>query len=272
MNRKGLILAIALVLVVAIVGTREWERIRDASLAQRCVFTGASDTYELSPEQTGNAATIAAVAIRRGLPKRAATVALAAALQESKLIALDYGDRDSVGLFQQRPSQGWGPRASLIDPVYSSNKFFSALIRNAEWQRLSIADAAQGVQRSADGSAYATWEAQARVMSETFTSDPYALTCYLHRFSKPSDPINTRQSALTAELRKVFGLTNSVQPRTRGVTVNVQGPKNGQIAAWLIAHGDQYGIAKVDSNHHSWARRDWQASSYALWQINVRFL
>ncbi len=159
-----------------------------------------------------------------------------------------------------------------MDPVYSSNKFFSALIRNTEWQQLSIADAAQAVQRSAAGSAYGAWEAQARVMSETLTSNPYGLACYLHRFVTPSDSLNVRTSAIAVDLKKVFGSTYSVQPQTRGISVDAQGAENGQIAAWLIAHADQYGIAKIESNHHSWSRREWQVSSYDLWQINVHFL
>jgi hypothetical protein len=272
MRRKGLIFAIALALVLGTLGTWEWKRIRDASLIQRCEFRGASTTYELSPEQTGNAATIAAVASRRGLPKRATTVALAAALQESKLIALDYGDRDSVGLFQQRPSQGWGPRSSLIDPVYASNKFFTALIRNPDWQQLSIADAAQAVQRSADGSAYAAWEPQARVMSETLNSDPYSLTCYLHRYSTPVDSPSSRKSALAHDLKHVFGITNSLQLESSGLSVEASGTKNAQLATWLISHADQYGIARVDANQHFWSRREWQKSSYDLWQIKVHFL
>ena len=154
MTRKSFYFVIVLVIAVGAISTWEWPRIRDASLLPRCAFYGVSNTYELSPEQTSNAATIAAVAIRRGLPKRATTVALAAALQESKLISLDYGDRDSVGLFQQRPSQGWGPKQSLIDPVYSSNKFYSALVRHPGWQQLTIADAAQAVQHSAQGQNY----------------------------------------------------------------------------------------------------------------------
>lgn len=272
MRRTGLILIFVLVLIVGIFGTREWERIQDAALIQRCVFTGTNSEYQLSPEQTGNAATIAGVAIRRGLPKRATTVALAAALQESKLIALDYGDRDSVGLFQQRPSQGWGPHSSLLEPVYATNKFFSALIRNSDWQQLSIADAAQAVQRSAAGSAYQGWEEQARVMSEILTSDPYALTCYLHRYAAPSDSLDARRSALINDIKNVFGSARSVQLQTKGVSVDVQDAKNGQVAAWLVAHADQYGIARVDSNHHSWSRREWQVNSYDLWKIRVRFL
>ena len=81
----------------------------------------------LDLEQAGNAALIAAIAVRRGMPARAATIALATAYQESNLRNLDYGDRDSLGLFQQRPSQGWGTRAQILDPDHSINAFYDAL-------------------------------------------------------------------------------------------------------------------------------------------------
>src|SRR6266567_2711082 len=71
----------------------------------------------LAPSQAGIAATIAGVAQREALPSRAVTVAYAAAWQESKLQNLTYGDRDSVGIFQQRPSQGWGRRSQIENPV-----------------------------------------------------------------------------------------------------------------------------------------------------------
>jgi hypothetical protein len=271
-HRKSLIFTIALALLLGTAGTWEWKRIRDASLIQRCEFRGASGTYELSPEQTGNAATIAAVANRRGLPKRATTVALSAALQESKLMSLDYGDRDSVGLFQQRPSQGWGPRKSLLDPVYASNKFFTALIRNSDWQRMSIADAAQAVQRSAAGSAYAAWESEARVMSEALNTDPYSLTCYLHRYSNPVDALSNRKSALADELKHVFGISNLANVNSQGLSVVVSGETNARVAGWLMSHADEYGVATVDANQHFWSRREWQHSSYNLWQITVHFL
>src|SRR5262245_58022519 len=74
----------------------------------------------LDPDQMANAATIAAVGVRRGLPLRAVQVALAAAMQESKLTNLPGGDRDSIGLFQQRPSQGWGTEQQLADPRYAA--------------------------------------------------------------------------------------------------------------------------------------------------------
>ncbi len=74
----------------------------------------------LDPGQAAVAATIAGVAARHKLPRRAVIIAYAAALQESKMQNLDYGDRDSVGVFQQRPSQGWGPATDLEDPVYAT--------------------------------------------------------------------------------------------------------------------------------------------------------
>src|SRR4051812_31294174 len=81
-------------------------------------------TYTLDVEQAANSTTIAAVGKRLGLPDHAVTVALAAALQESRLQNLAYGDRDSLGLFQQRPSQGWGTSTELVRPSYAAAAFF----------------------------------------------------------------------------------------------------------------------------------------------------
>jgi hypothetical protein len=103
---------------------------------------------DLSTEQAENASTISAVAVRRGLPARAASIALATAFQESKLRNLDHGDRDSVGLFQQRPSQGWGTAAQIQDPYYSANKFYDELEKVHGYQQMRITEAAQKVQRS----------------------------------------------------------------------------------------------------------------------------
>ncbi|MFF3909663.1 hypothetical protein ACFYZJ_27640 [Streptomyces sp. NPDC001848] len=86
-------------------------------------------TVTLDPDQASHAATIAAVAHARGLPERAVTIALATAIDESELHNLTYGDRDSIGLFQQRPSQGWGSPAQLRDPVYASGRFFDAPVK-----------------------------------------------------------------------------------------------------------------------------------------------
>src|SRR5512146_467543 len=83
---------------------------------------------DVSTEQAENATTIVAVAVRRKLPARAASIALATAYQESKLRNLDHGDRDSVGLFQQRPSQGWGSAKQLQNHYYAVNRFYDALV------------------------------------------------------------------------------------------------------------------------------------------------
>ena len=108
----------------------------------------------LDPEQASIAATIAGVAHQRAMPRRAVVVAYAAALQESKLHNLSYGDRDSVGVFQQRPSEGWGPAWKLKDPVYASTRFFRALATVPDYLHKPAYRAAQAVQRSADGHAY----------------------------------------------------------------------------------------------------------------------
>jgi cell wall-associated NlpC family hydrolase len=113
---------------------------------------------DLTPEQRTNAATIIGVAKQMGAPPRAWLVALATAMQESTLRNLDYGDRDSLGLFQQRPSQGWGTPGQVTDPVYSTTIFLHRLMAVPGWETLPVTVAAQTVQRSAFPDAYAKWE------------------------------------------------------------------------------------------------------------------
>lgn len=113
---------------------------------------------DLSDEQRANAATIIGVARDMGAPPRAWLVALATAMQESTLRNIDYGDRDSLGLFQQRPSQGWGTPTQVTDPTYSTRIFIDRLQQIPDWQSLPVTVAAQTVQRSAFPNAYAKWE------------------------------------------------------------------------------------------------------------------
>ncbi|MGA4860963.1 C40 family peptidase [Streptomyces koyangensis] len=108
----------------------------------------------LSTEQRAHAATIIGVGARMGVPVRGRVVAIATALQESGLRNIDYGDRDSVGLFQQRPSQGWGSKAQILDPVYASERFYRGLLKVRGWQSMRVTDAAQAVQRSGFPEAY----------------------------------------------------------------------------------------------------------------------
>lgn len=113
---------------------------------------------DLTDEQRRNAATIVATARDMGAPPRAWLVAIATAMQESTLRNLAYGDRDSLGLFQQRPSQGWGSPAQVTDPVYATQQFVGHLLAVPGWQAMPVTDAAQDVQRSAFPDAYAKWE------------------------------------------------------------------------------------------------------------------
>ncbi|WP_435850645.1 C40 family peptidase [Streptomyces mirabilis] len=117
-------------------------------------------------EQVPNAKTIQATGVAMNIPARGQIVALATALQESGLRNLTYGDRDSLGLFQQRPSQGWGTANETLDPVHSSTMFYEALEKVPGWQSLSVTQAAQAVQKSGFPDAYAKWEPLATALQQ----------------------------------------------------------------------------------------------------------
>ncbi|MFT4123487.1 MAG: LysM peptidoglycan-binding domain-containing protein [Microbacteriaceae bacterium] len=136
-------------------------------------IAGVGVVTVLGTEQTANARLIIRIGRELGVPDRGIVVALATAMQESALTNLDHGDLDSVGLFQQRPSQGWGTVAQLTDPEYATRLFYGGasgpnsdetpgLLDIAGWQSMTIAQAAQAVQVSAYPEAYAQWEASAR--------------------------------------------------------------------------------------------------------------
>jgi cell wall-associated NlpC family hydrolase len=109
-------------------------------------------------DQLANAATIVAVGRQMNVPEHGLVTALAAAMQESTLNNLDHGDRDSLGLFQQRPSQGWGTPAQIMNPTYAATKFYQHLLAVSGWLDMSVNDAAQAVQRSGTPHAYAKHE------------------------------------------------------------------------------------------------------------------
>jgi hypothetical protein len=112
----------------------------------------------LSPEQKRNAQIIIEEGKKMGASPRDIQIALMTAMQESTLKNLNYGDRDSVGLFQQRPSCGWGTVAQCTDPRYASQQFYKHLLANKNRDSMSLTQAAQAVQRSAYPDAYAKWE------------------------------------------------------------------------------------------------------------------
>src|SRR5947209_2899392 len=127
---------VALALLVGIIAVVVTSVTRLPTPEPACHVAIGGSSYELDLEQAANASTIAAVGKREGLPDHAVTVALAAALQESKLHNLDYGDRDSIGLFQQRPSQGWGSRIQLLTPTYAAEAFYRELRKVSRWEQL----------------------------------------------------------------------------------------------------------------------------------------
>jgi cell wall-associated NlpC family hydrolase len=129
-------------------------------------------------EQIPNAKAIVATGIALGIPAHGQVVALVVALQESGLQNLPYGDLDSLGLFQQRPSQGWGTAAQILDPTYASTRFYQALRKVSGWQSLTVAQAAQAVQHSAYPDAYADQESLAGALQQALAAvlDPGSAT------------------------------------------------------------------------------------------------
>jgi hypothetical protein len=164
---------LAILAAVVLLGVA-WARSgSDVPAEGTCTVDGGMVT--VSAEQARNATTIARVARDRGLPDRAVVIALATAQQESGLRNLDYGDRDSLGLFQQRPSQGWGTPAQVQDPVYAAGKFYDGLVQVPGWDAGRLTDVAQTVQRSGFPEAYQKHEAMAQELAAALTDN--TLTC-----------------------------------------------------------------------------------------------
>jgi peptidoglycan DL-endopeptidase CwlO len=123
--------------------------------------SGAADAANLNDEQRGTVALIISIGKQRQLPPRAWQVAIQAGMTESGLRNLNYGDRDSLGIFQMRPSMGWGTPAQVTDPAYAVNKFYDVLERVPNWKEQRPGDSAQDVERSAFPDRYHRWEAMA---------------------------------------------------------------------------------------------------------------
>lgn len=131
---------------------------------------GAAGNYggvSLSQEQVNNAKIIADVGRQMGMSDKDIKTAIATAMQESSLKNINYGDRDSVGLFQQRPSCGWGTVEQCTTPTYAARKFFEGLQKIPNRNSMSLTQAAQKVQRSAFPDAYAKWENMANSITNS---------------------------------------------------------------------------------------------------------
>jgi hypothetical protein len=254
-RRRGLSGISLLIAVVVVLGLYvAFRSVAPLLQGSDCTAAGDGEDIALNPGQAAIAATIAGVAARDALPPRAVTIAYATAMQESKLQNLTYGDRDSVGVFQQRPSQGWGNRSDLENPVYATSKFFGALARVPGYQRMPIYQAAQAVQHSADGFAYQQYGPLAAHMTPAFTGQaPHAVWCwYSPKIGGPA-----RAGAASQGLAQTFGLQAARFTSDPGLTVGVPTARRGwAVAAWLVSHAQQYQIANVQFEGYQWSAAD----------------
>lgn len=242
-------------------------------VAERCAATADDRTWYLSVTQADNAALVTAASLRRGMPARAATIGIATALQESRLVNIDYGDRDSVGLFQQRPSQGWGTVEQIMDPVYSTNAFYDVLDTVEGYEDMEITVAAQTVQRSAFPDAYAQHEPRSRAWASSLTGySPATVTCELAAVS--AEQLAEHREDPTAPLvgrlaRDLGGLPVSPvgDPAAGVVTVETAalpaaagdgGPERAAwaVAQWAVASADATHVVGVEVADRRWSRED----------------
>lgn len=213
MARRGTAIAVLAALGVAAAGGYLAVRTGAGPLPQPegCSVTVAQHAVSLSTDQAENASIIAAVAERRGLPARAISIAIATAYQESKLQNLDGGDRDSIGLFQQRPSQGWGTPKQIRHPFYAAGAFYDALQQVDGYQDMPITQAAQAVQRSAFPDAYAVHELDGRTVASAMSGySPARFTCVVHASSAAAqdmapDGLTPRANAVRHAITRAFG-------------------------------------------------------------------
>ena len=252
-------LVLALVALVAIGAWLGGRTLFQSVLGPRCQATAAGNSVDFDPEQMSNAATITAIALHRGLPARAATIALATAIQESKLRNIRYGDRDSVGLFQQRPSQGWGTVEQILDPEYTTNKFYDALVKVDGWENGSITVVAQKVQRSAYPEAYADHEQEGRILASSLAGhSPRGVGCRL------DDP---EGEADVAMVQRLLGTEYDLRAKGEEGLLTIAAPSEQiawSVGAWSVAKAVDTGITGVTVGDRSWTRsRD---SSAWEWQ------
>ncbi|MFV0634214.1 hypothetical protein [Demequina sp.] len=259
---SGGIAALAIIVAVggaAVVwGPGLWERYAPAPVASsQCTVTLGDRSDTKTAEQAGNIALIVAGSMRWGLPARAGTIGVATAIQESSLRNIDYGDRDSVGLFQQRPSQGWGTFEQIMDPYYSTDKFYEGLVKVDGWQDMEVTDAAQAVQRSGFPLAYADHEEEGRLWASALTGHGGTVTCDL------ADASLANARDFIARVDADFGegafalsvadvgadTTTLLAAHTAGDTT-----REAAIREWAVAVAAAEGVVVASRGDEQWAR------------------
>ncbi|WP_425498954.1 hypothetical protein [Oerskovia flava] len=247
-------------------------------VAERCAAELDGQSWFLSPVQADNAALIAITPLRRGFPARAGTIGIATALQESKMVNIDYGDRDSVGLFQQRPSQGWGTVEEIMDPVYSTNLFYDVLDTIDGYEDMEVTVAAQAVQRSGFPDAYAQHETRSRAWASALSGhSAAALTCELAPVAtqdaadgtsgeppsgeqEAGDPLEPFQTRLERDLLDLPAEPDGVGQLV--VDARALGPGEDDeryawaFAQWAVAAADATDVVRVEVAGQVWTRED----------------
>ncbi|GAA2515328.1 hypothetical protein [Rarobacter incanus] len=233
-----------------------------ATAAQRCTAQAQGQSWSLDPDQSRLAALIGIRAMERGMPARAATIALATAYQESKITNINYGDRDSLGIFQQRPSQGWGTREEVTDPVYATDAFYDVLAKVDGYESMAVTKAAQAVQRSAFPDAYADHEDMGRVWASALNGYSQAsLTCIL-------DPVADGDPHTPAEFKKIL---KTDLPQATASTIDAQ---EGQLAVEVDPEraAKKLNLGATQASRVGWAIAQWAvATAHATGATSVSF-
>src|SRR4029453_9794860 len=211
----------------------------------------------LDLEQAHYASIVVGMSVKRGLPPRAASIAMATAYQETGIRNLDYGDLDSVGLFQQRPSQGWGSRKQLLDPYYATDKFYDALVEIDGWEKADITTVAQKIQNSSYPDAYRDHEADARMLASALTGRSAAGFTCLEREGRSGKP-----SALVSSIEKTFGAASD---STSEKVVRIDA--RSEALAWAyashaIANADGYGVVRVKVGARQWLTEEYNLPAW----------
>ena len=254
-------------LALAVAGYLIYDTFRNVTSAPPppgCQLGTGQQAVTLDTDQAAIASTIAGVAARHRLPKRAVIIAYAAALQESKLHNLDYGDRDSVGIFQQRPSEGWGPASELEDPIYATTKFFAVLTQIPGYATMPVYQAAQDVQHSADGTAYQQWTDLAEQLAGYFTgAPPHGMSCWYSPAGKADLAGAVRRMTQTfgpqgreAVVARITLARSAIKDQSGTTVLHVQRDVAWTVANWLVAHAQTYGLSQVRYAGYVWKAAD----------------
>ena len=255
-------LAVAVVLlVVAVVGVFSWLRNRGATPPvpgqQRCVASVGDASVALDLEQAHYTSIIVGMSVRRELPPRAASIAMATVYQETGIRNLDGGDRDSVGLFQQRPSQGWGTQKQLKDPYYATGKFYDALVKIDGWESDDINDVAQKVQRSGYPEAYRDHETDGRILASTLTGQTVSGFTCLERSGSEGDA-----RGLVRSLNKTFGSTGADRDG-KVVTIEADSVKLAwAYASYAVANAGAFGLVTADVGGKRWTTATYELPAW----------